>query len=172
MPVSFLLGSFCVLYMHAMACVMASIIYYGSICMLAAFKSFISFFCHSITSVWALIFAFFLFLQTWLANLTSQSALFEYLLTTLVDTVAFAAFVDLVPKIDIHSVWNFANIVSGGDSFNKLWTMAAKYWPHSRWANWVFSTSFTCDFYSGQTLMTFLARTCNSSANWSSISGT
>ena len=74
MSVTFGLRPFWVLFIQAMACVMASIIFFRSNCICAAFKFLISFFCHSITSVWSLIFSLFVFpveLVSWLYWLVS-----------------------------------------------------------------------------------------------------
>ena len=90
---------------------MVCIILCGSSCILTVFKFSISFFCHSITSVWALIFSFFFSLWSWFADLPGWSALLILLFNTLVDTVVFAAFLDLVPNMAIHSTWNFVTVM-------------------------------------------------------------
>ena len=94
--------------------------------MLVAFRFLISFFCHSMTSIWALIFYFFLALQSWFADLTGWSALFISLFIVLMDIVVFASFLDLVPNVAIHSAQNVVKVMPSGATFNKLQAMAAK----------------------------------------------
>ena len=151
--------------MHVMACVITSINFSGSICILAAFKFFISFFLLLYHLSLGLDLLFFLTSVDLVSSLHWLVSFIKMIFMTLVDTVVLTALFDLVPEINIHSAWNFVNAISDGATFNKLWAIAVKYWSYSQWVNWVISTSFACDFQSGQMLITFLARTCNSSVN-------
>ena len=84
------------------------------------------------TSVWGLIFLLLLFaLWSWFTDLTGLSALLELFFVGLVDTAVFAAYLDLVPDMVIHSAWNFIKVILSGATFNKLWAMVAKYRFHS-----------------------------------------